>query len=89
MYRTPPRQQMVLPLVLVPPSQRMGWGGVAIGSRRHDPNTGAVLNGAPNGGATVNAINGIAIGPGAKAGTAGQNDVRTVAIGDLISVGGS
>lgn len=66
-----------------------GVGGVAIGSRRHDPNTGAVLNGEPNGGATVNAINGIAIGSGASAGVAGQGDARSIAIGDLISVGGA
>ncbi|EDW8759803.1 hypothetical protein A4L45_004621, partial [Salmonella enterica subsp. enterica] len=66
-----------------------GVGGVAIGSRRHDPRTGAVLNGAPNGGATVNAINGVAIGPGAKVGTVGQSDVRSIAIGDLAYVGGS
>ncbi|EAT0815168.1 hypothetical protein EJ226_23050, partial [Salmonella enterica] len=64
-----------------------GVGGVAIGSRRHDPNTGAVLNGESNGGATVNAINGIAIGSGASAGVAGQGDARSIAIGDLISVG--
>ncbi|EDJ4628565.1 hypothetical protein GE706_22390 [Salmonella enterica] len=66
-----------------------GVGGIAIGSRRHDPKTGTAINGNLDGGATVNAINGIAIGTGATSGIAGQNDFRSIAIGDLTTVMGS
>lgn len=65
-----------------------GVGGVAIGSRRHN-STDVALNLGVNGGAIVNAINGIAIGAGAKAGNTGQNDIRSIAIGDLTAVLGS
>ncbi|ECY4977367.1 hypothetical protein AVA85_16040, partial [Salmonella enterica subsp. enterica serovar Infantis] len=68
-------------------------GGVAIGSRRHEPSNtvhrGDTLYDSSNAGAIVNAINGIAIGSGAKAGAAGNSDSRTIAIGDLANVYGS
>lgn len=66
-----------------------GVGGIAIGSRRHDPKSGEAIHGHADGGATVNAINSIAIGTGAKVGSAGQKDVRSIAIGDMTVVMGS
>ncbi|EDK7619049.1 hypothetical protein CKG84_19240 [Salmonella enterica subsp. enterica serovar Newport] len=64
-------------------------GGIAIGSRFHDSRTGIVYTASNYGGATVNAINGIAIGASAVAGSVGKNNFRTVAIGDLANVSGN
>lgn len=65
-------------------------GGIAIGSRRHEPN-GASAGSIGNGGARVYSINGIAIGTGSVAGSAveGKRDLRTIAIGDGAKVSGS
>ncbi|HAG0930506.1 TPA: hypothetical protein G8S40_004582 [Salmonella enterica] len=65
-------------------------GGIAIGSRRHEPNGESAGNEA-NGGARVYSINGIAIGTGAVSGSsvAGKQDLRTIAIGDGAKVSGS
>ncbi|EDT6434380.1 hypothetical protein WP66_004791 [Salmonella enterica subsp. enterica] len=63
-------------------------GGVAIGSRRHQV-SGEPLAGPVNSGATVYAINGVAIGAGAVAGSSGKGDFRTVAIGDSAKVSGN
>ncbi|MLU99743.1 hypothetical protein DRU74_24005 [Salmonella enterica subsp. enterica] len=65
-------------------------GGIAIGSRRHEPN-GASAGSIGNGGARVYSINGIAIGTGSVAGSAveGKRNLRTIAIGDGAKVSGS
>ncbi|EJC3639550.1 YadA-like family protein [Salmonella enterica] len=64
-------------------------GGIAIGSRRNSPSAGNPLRGAANSSAVVNAIGGIAIGSGAVTGQEGNNDSRSIAIGDLASVSGN
>ncbi len=65
-------------------------GGIAIGSRRHEPNGKSAGNDV-NSGARVYSINGIAIGTGSVAGGAvdGKRDLRTIAIGDGAKVSGS